>query len=193
MWYSAVEFLVILALSLLAAPLAAAQPPAKIPRIGVLSPGSPSATSVPMSPVVQGLRDLGYVEGQHITFAYRSAEGNLDRLPDLAAELVRLPVDMILAGELPAHWLPSKPPQRSPLYSLKPPIQSGAGWSPASHGQAGTSPGCPTMAGRRSWANGWSCSKQPCLPSPAWQCWWGTCARQPLMRVSRRRRVRHAR
>jgi len=98
MWYSAVEFLVILALSLLAAPLAAAQPPAKIPRIGVLSPGSPSATSVPMSPVVQGLRDLGYVEGQHITFAYRSAEGNLDRLPDLAAELVRLPVDMILAG-----------------------------------------------------------------------------------------------
>lgn len=77
MWYSTVGFLVTLTLSLLAAPLAAdAQAPAKVPRIGVLSSVSPPATSVP-SPFVQGLRDLGYVEGQHITFAYRYAEGNL--------------------------------------------------------------------------------------------------------------------
>ena len=99
MWYRAVRFLVILVLSLLAMPLATAQPPAKVPRIGVLSSFSPPATSVP-SPFVQGLRDLGYVEGQNIAFAYRYAEGNLDRLPDLAAEIVRLPVDMILAGGL---------------------------------------------------------------------------------------------
>ena len=102
MWYSAVGFLVILTLGLLTAPLAAeAQPPAKVPRIGLLLPESPPATSVP-SPVVQGLRDLGYVEGQHIAFVYRYAEGNLDRLPDLASELVRLSVDLLVASGVAA-------------------------------------------------------------------------------------------
>ena len=102
MWYSAVGFLVTLTLSLLAAPLPAdAQPPAKVPRIGVLWPASPTVTSW-LSPFVQGLRDLGYVEGQHIAFTYRYAEGNLDRLPDLAAELVRLPVDILVAGGVAA-------------------------------------------------------------------------------------------
>ena len=46
----------------------------------------------------QGLRDLGYVEGQNIAIEFRSAEGNLDRLPGLAAELVRLKVDIIFAA-----------------------------------------------------------------------------------------------
>jgi putative ABC transport system substrate-binding protein len=97
MWYSTVGFLVALTLSLLAAPLTAdAQPSGKVPRIGVLSSASPPAPSVP-SPFVQGLHDLGYVEGQHIAFVSRFAEGNLDRLPDFAAELVRLPVDMLVA------------------------------------------------------------------------------------------------
>jgi putative ABC transport system substrate-binding protein len=91
--------LVTLALGLLVAPLAAAaQPPAKVPRIGVLSTGSPPATAAFFAPFIQGLRDLGYVEGQHIALEYRYAEGNLDRLPDLAAELVRLPVDLLVAG-----------------------------------------------------------------------------------------------
>src|SRR5882724_13039690 len=91
--------LVTLALGLLVAPLAAeAQPPAKVPRIGVLSTGSPPATVAFFAPFIQGLRDLGYVEGQHIALEYRYAEGNLDRLPDLAAELVRLPVDLLVAG-----------------------------------------------------------------------------------------------
>ncbi len=101
MWYSAVGFLVTLTLSLLTVPLAAvAQPLAKVPRIGVLLSGLPPATSVP-SPIplfIQGLRDLGYVEGQTIAFEYRYAEGNLDRLPDLAAELVHLPVDMLVVA-----------------------------------------------------------------------------------------------
>jgi len=84
-----------LALVIFMVPLATtASAPAKVPRIGVLSSFSPPATSVP-SPFVQGLRDLGYVEGQHIVLEYRYAEGNLDRLPDLAAELVRLPVDIL--------------------------------------------------------------------------------------------------
>src|SRR5262249_53812735 len=97
MWYSAVGAIVTLILSLLAVPLATdAQPPAKVPRIGVLYPTSPPATAF-LFPFVQGLRDLGYVEGENIAFEYRYADRNLDRLPDLAAELVRLPVDMIVA------------------------------------------------------------------------------------------------
>src|SRR5262245_21563120 len=89
----------LVALALLVAPLAAeAQPPTNVPRIGVLSSGSPPATSAFFEPFIQGLRDLGYVEGQHIALAYRYAEGNLDRLPELAAELVRLPVEIIVVG-----------------------------------------------------------------------------------------------
>ncbi len=95
MWYSAVGCIVTLTLNLLAVPLAAdAQPPTKIPRIGVLTPWkvSPAEFRAFYAPFFQGLRDLGWVEGQNMALEWRAAEGNLDRLPDLAAELVRLPV-----------------------------------------------------------------------------------------------------
>src|SRR5712664_3862797 len=83
---------------LLAAPLAAkAQQPGKVARIGVLAQGSP--TSNPISEAFrQQLRELGYIEGQNIVLEYRWAEGRAERLPDLAAELVRLKVDVIVAG-----------------------------------------------------------------------------------------------
>ncbi|HSB41955.1 MAG TPA: ABC transporter substrate binding protein, partial [Methylomirabilota bacterium] len=82
--------------SLLAAPLAAeAQPAGKVPRIGYLSSGS--ATVNPEA-FRQGLRELGWVEGQNMAIDYRFAEDRFDRLPDLAAELVRLKVDVIVAG-----------------------------------------------------------------------------------------------
>lgn len=70
---------------------AEAQQP-KIPRIGYLT----GAGSAPSQAFLQGLRDLGYVEGQNITIEYRSADGKRDRVPDLAAELVRLKVDIIV-------------------------------------------------------------------------------------------------
>jgi putative ABC transport system substrate-binding protein len=99
MWYSAVGFIVTLILNLLAAPLAAEPPPpTKIPRIGVLTQWrSPAEFRAFYAPFFQGLRDLGWVEGQNMALEWRAAEENLDRLPDLAAELVRLPVDLILA------------------------------------------------------------------------------------------------
>ena len=90
---------VALALCLLWLPLTAAVPqPAKVPRIGVLYPGSPSAAERLQSMLLQGLHDLGYVEGQNIIFEYRYAEEKPERLPALAAELVQLPVDVIVAG-----------------------------------------------------------------------------------------------
>jgi putative ABC transport system substrate-binding protein len=97
MWYSAVGAIVALILSLLAVPRAAAAPPAgKVWRIGYLVAGSRGIDEA----FRQGLRDLGYVEGQNLTIEYRHADNQLERLPDLAAELVRLPVDVLVtAGE----------------------------------------------------------------------------------------------
>ena len=79
-------------------PLVQAQQPAKVPRIGLLSPFSPSGTSPWHQAFRQGLRDLGWVEGKNISIEYRYAEGRNDRLPDLAADLVRLKVDIIVAS-----------------------------------------------------------------------------------------------
>jgi ABC-type uncharacterized transport system substrate-binding protein len=75
-----------------------AQQPKKVPRIGFLLAPSRSAISESVDAFQQGLRELGYVEGQNIVIEYRSAEGNFDRLPDLAAELVRLKIDVIVAA-----------------------------------------------------------------------------------------------
>jgi len=88
-----------LVLALALAPLVAeAQPAEKLARIGYLSLGS--AADTPKA-LLQGLRELGYVEGQNLVIEYRYAEGKAERLPDLAAELVSLKVDIIVAGGTP--------------------------------------------------------------------------------------------
>ena len=75
-----------------------AQQPGKVPRIGYLSAASASFQSFRIEAFGQGLRELGYVEGKNIVIEWRYAEGKHDRLPALAAELVRLNVDVIVAG-----------------------------------------------------------------------------------------------
>src|SRR5262249_10348319 len=74
------------------------QQPAKIPRIGYLSAFDPAVESTSSEAIRLALRDLGYIEGQNIAIEYRYAEGKLDRLPGLAAEMVRLKVDVIVAS-----------------------------------------------------------------------------------------------
>ena len=87
----------------LSAPLTAtAQAPAKVPRIGYLSPRSLAETAPLLESFRQGLRELGSVEGQTIAIEYRFAEGRPERLPALAAELVRLKVDVIVTAASPA-------------------------------------------------------------------------------------------
>jgi len=82
-----------------ALPLAArAQPTAKVPRIGWLSPGSATSDENFLGSFRDGLRELGWAVGQNITIEPRWAEGKFERLPDLAAELVRLKVDVIVAS-----------------------------------------------------------------------------------------------
>jgi putative ABC transport system substrate-binding protein len=87
-----------LALLLLLAPLfAEAQSPTKASRIGLLGGASPSAAGQNLDGFRQELRERGYVEGQNIVIEYRWAEGKQERLPELAADLVRLKVDVIVA------------------------------------------------------------------------------------------------
>ncbi len=96
--------LLTLALSLLVAPLAAhAQPAGKLPRLGVLAPGPPrEEPSKGVPRFLQALRDLGYIEGQTMTLEIRAAENQPERYPDLATDLVQLPVDVIVAGDTAA-------------------------------------------------------------------------------------------
>jgi putative ABC transport system substrate-binding protein len=75
-----------------------AQQPKKVPRIGYLSSADAASDSIRSEAIRLALRERGYIEGQNIVSEYRYAEGKLDRLPDLAAELVRLKVDIIVVG-----------------------------------------------------------------------------------------------
>ena len=91
----------VLALSALFYALSAsaqAQQPKKVPRIGFLSSIDPARESTRPEAIRLALRERGYIEGQNIAIEYRYAEGKLDRAPELAAELVRLKVDIIVVA-----------------------------------------------------------------------------------------------
>ncbi len=98
------ERIVATAILLLAVPtVALAQSVAKVQRIGWLSLGSaPSDANRGVPDFQQGLRDVGYVVGQNVVIEYRYANGRTERLPELAADLVRLPVDVIVTSGEPA-------------------------------------------------------------------------------------------
>jgi hypothetical protein len=94
---------VVLAVSLILAPLAGeAQQAAKVPLIGYVGNSSPSLEPRLLGAFREGLRNLGYVEGQNIRIEYRWAEGRYERFPDFMAELVRLKVDVIVVAGTPA-------------------------------------------------------------------------------------------
>ena len=93
------KLIIALLASSLGVPLASfGQQAAKVARIGFLEASSPSAIAARIEAFRQGLRELGYVEGKNVAIEYRYAEGNFDRLPALAAELVRLNVNVIVTG-----------------------------------------------------------------------------------------------
>ena len=78
--------------------VAEAQPAAKVYRVGILLVATAETVAPVVRALTEGLRDLGYVEGRNIVFERRYADGRLERLPDLAADLVRLRVDVIVTG-----------------------------------------------------------------------------------------------
>ena len=94
-WLLATVFLVTV-------PLAEAQQPGKIARIGYVSSTGTATSDASFAALRQGLRDLGHIEGKNILFEYRGAEGEADRIPGLVAELVQLKVDLLFCPNLPA-------------------------------------------------------------------------------------------
>ena len=95
---AAVPSILVAVVLLAVAAIAEAQQAKKVPRIGYLTGSSPSARSARIEAFGQGLRELGYVEGKNIVIEYRYAEGKLDRMTELAADLVRLNVEVIVTG-----------------------------------------------------------------------------------------------
>jgi ABC-type uncharacterized transport system substrate-binding protein len=95
------EFITLLGGSAVAWPLAAHGQQSKVFRIGFLGPASASATAPWVDALRAGLRDLGYREGKNVRFEFRWAEGNDDRLPDLAADLIHLDVDVLVTYGTP--------------------------------------------------------------------------------------------
>ena len=146
MWYRALGCVVALTASLLAAPLEVdAQPSVKVATIGYLSIAGGAPGGAPLAESFrQGLQDLGYVEGKTIAIVYRSAEGKPERLPALAAELVQLPVDVILAQSGQVAEAAKDTTGTSQLSRCQAPIPLPSASSPASHDRAGTSPGYPS-------------------------------------------------
>ena len=131
-------------------PAAIAQLAGKVPRIGILSPSSPSEARRSASDLAvlfaafrEGLRDLGYVEGRNIKIESRWAEGNYERLPGLAADLVRLKVDVIVTYGTPASEAAKRATATIPIVmaAIIDPVASGL--VTVSRGQGGTSPGSP--------------------------------------------------
>ena len=105
-----------------------AQQPPKIPRIGYVSgSGDPNNPRPADEAFQQGLRDLGYIAGKNILVEYRYAEGNLDRLPGLVAELVQLKVDVLFVSNLPAIRAAKEATKTIPIVMVTPvdPVATG--------------------------------------------------------------------
>src|SRR6266851_5605521 len=127
-----VRLVVALALGLFACSLSAgAQQPTRVPRVGVLSDEGPLLGATSFEPFAQGLRDLGYIEGQNIAFEYRYAEGKSDVLPSLAAELVSLQPDVILAIGTGAARAAKSATQTTPIVFTRVGDPVGSGLVPA--------------------------------------------------------------
>ena len=108
--------LILFAGALLAAAVSVeGQQPKKLPRIGILIAASTSFYSARVEALRQRLRELGYVEGKNIVIDYRYAEGKLERLPDLAAELVRLKIDVIVTAPTQAALAAKKASATIPI------------------------------------------------------------------------------
>jgi ABC-type uncharacterized transport system substrate-binding protein len=119
------EFITLLGGACAAWPLAARAQQSKVVRIGALYIGLADAESFKKE-LVEGLRQLGYVEGKDIAFEFRSADGRLDRLPELAAELVRLKVDVIVPLYVPSALAAKQATREIPIVMIAAdPVETG--------------------------------------------------------------------
>jgi putative tryptophan/tyrosine transport system substrate-binding protein len=105
------------ALGLLTASFAAQAQPARVPHIGILSSGNPRSASI-FQAFDQKLLELGYVDGQNVIIEFRDAEGQADRLPGLALELVRLNVNVIVSASPPGTHAATRATSKIPIVML---------------------------------------------------------------------------
>src|SRR5262249_46394621 len=134
--------------------VADAQQSKKAPRVGILDPASSTfPTSAPHAPFRQGLRELGYIEGQNIFIETRYAEGKQDRLSDLATELVKLKVDVIVTSTTPGVLAAKNATGAIPIvfWSISDPVRTGVVSSLAHPGGniTGLSILAPELGGKR--------------------------------------------
>src|SRR5438874_897980 len=109
--------------------IAEAEQPKKVPRLGYLSSGDPTSESARFEAIRLALRERGHIEGQNVATAYRYAEGKPDRLCELAAELVRLKVDIIVvAGGDGPIWAAKNATKTIPI------VMTGGGSDPVEAG-----------------------------------------------------------
>jgi putative ABC transport system substrate-binding protein len=154
MWYSAVGFLVTLTLSLLAAPLAVeAQPSAQVPRIGLLSIFAPAVGQSKAEIFRAGLQELGYMEGKNILIETRWAEGHRERFAELAADLVRMPVAVLVTDTTPVTLAAMQATHTIPIVMITSgdPVEAGLVASLARPGGNVTGLGfqTPALSGKR--------------------------------------------
>jgi putative ABC transport system substrate-binding protein len=121
-------------------PVTAAAQQNSMPVIGYLQSAAPGPSAPYLAGLRQGLSEAGYVEGQNLTIEYRWADGEYDRLPALAADLVRRKVDVIATGGGPSAALAAKAATSTiPIVFVIAPTPSKWAWSPVSPGRAATS------------------------------------------------------
>ena len=109
-----------------------------MPVIGFLDSQSPDTVADRLRAFRQGLKDTGYVEGENVTIEYRWAENQIDRLPALAADLVRRQVAVIAPGRASPAFAAKAATRRSPSSSASAKTRSGSVLSPASPGRVAT-------------------------------------------------------
>jgi hypothetical protein len=156
----AVSSIVVAVVVLAVAVIAEAQEP-KVVRIGFLGPTSAASNAERMEALRTGLRELGYLEGKNLVIESRWAEGKFDRLPELAAELVRLNVDVILTAGTPGIRAAKMPPRRFLSSWYPAATRSPLVLSPAWRGREGMSPDRATSP-PNSVRNGSNCLRKPC-------------------------------
>jgi hypothetical protein len=165
------EFITLLGGAALAQPLAArAQQVGKLPTIGFLGPLSQSAMSPWTAAFVQRLRELGWLEGRTVAIEYRWGEGRDERFVEIAAEFVRLKVDVIVTGGLQLSSRQSRRPRSYRLSSGRQETRLVPAWSLPWRDRAATSPACQTSRPIFPASDSTSCARLSPV-SAGWQSW----------------------
>src|SRR5262247_2284171 len=147
--------------------LVEAQQPKKLPRIGILLPNPPTVSPQLLKAFQQGLRELGYVEGENIVIEYRFGEGESERYPYLAAELVQLKVDVIVTASTPAIESVKNATSTIPIVMAASADPVGSGLIASLDRPGGNITGLAMLSPELS-GNVWKSSRKPFQGSPGW-------------------------